>query len=407
MVPFPEDAAACSIGEKLGVDEEATTEEPKCSEEEKKKQKKKKPVVIFLDGVFDLTHFGHTNAFRQARALGDYLIVGVNSDESVAQAKGAMPVLTDEERQCAVAACRFVDEVLPASPYVMSEDYIESLVRDKGVDFFVHGDDPCLVDGRDVYAAVKAANRFRSIPRTEGVSTTVIVGRLLALTTDHHEGPVVEEASSAKPASTGCRGVFASQQPKFLVTSGIMQAFSSALPQQHSRESASGDQRTVYVDGCWDMFHAGHIDLLRRARDFGDRLIVGVHSDAEVNAHRGANHPVLCMHERMLSVLGCRYVDDVLLDAPWLVTREMLTTLGVSVVVRGSTRDCPECFGENTDPLAVPRSMGILQEVESQSRLTIEEIFRRLQLRRADMVDRQAQKQQKEEEWYRRKHVAQ
>ena len=72
-----------------------------------------KSLRIFIDGVFDLTHYGHMNAFRQARALGQHLVVGVNSDESVQEAKGFRPVLTDSERQRAVLGCRFVDEIVP------------------------------------------------------------------------------------------------------------------------------------------------------------------------------------------------------------------------------------------------------------------------------------------------------
>ena len=50
----------------------------------------------------------------------------------------------------------------------------------------VHGDDPCFVNGRDVYEDVKARGMFRSIPVTEGVSTTDIVGRMLLLHKEHH-----------------------------------------------------------------------------------------------------------------------------------------------------------------------------------------------------------------------------
>jgi ethanolamine-phosphate cytidylyltransferase len=57
-------------------------------ESEIRASKKKKEIRIFVDGAFDLFHFGHMNAFRQARALGTFLIVGVNSDESVARCKG-------------------------------------------------------------------------------------------------------------------------------------------------------------------------------------------------------------------------------------------------------------------------------------------------------------------------------
>ncbi|CAE8609547.1 unnamed protein product, partial [Polarella glacialis] len=118
------------------------------------------------------------------------------------------------ERQAAVAACRFVDEVVPASPYVMTEEYIQELVENNGIDYFVHGDDPCLVDGRDVYAAAKSAGRFCTIPRTDGISTTDIVGRLLLLSRDHHADIVGGIPTGGSSSSSS--GVFASQQSNFL-----------------------------------------------------------------------------------------------------------------------------------------------------------------------------------------------
>jgi ethanolamine-phosphate cytidylyltransferase len=56
-----------------------------------------KEVRIFMDGAFDMMHYGHMNAFRKARALGTYLIAGVNSDESIITCKGP-PICNDEER---------------------------------------------------------------------------------------------------------------------------------------------------------------------------------------------------------------------------------------------------------------------------------------------------------------------
>lgn len=69
------------------------------------------------------------------------------------------------------------------------------------------------------------------------------------------------------------------------------------------------------------MFHAGHVAILKQARVFGDYLIVGVHSDEVVNAQRGLNMPIMNLNERVLSVLGCAYVNDVLIDAPLKITR--------------------------------------------------------------------------------------
>jgi ethanolamine-phosphate cytidylyltransferase len=59
------------------------------------------------------------NAFRLARSLGTQLIVGLNSDESITECKGP-PLMKDDERLTMVGACKFVDEVIPGCPYVVS-----------------------------------------------------------------------------------------------------------------------------------------------------------------------------------------------------------------------------------------------------------------------------------------------
>ena len=131
----------------------------------------KKEIRIFMDGAFDLLHFGHMNAFRLARSLGTHLVVGVNSDESITQCKGA-PLMSDNERLTMVSSCKFVDEVIPGCPYIMSSEYLNWAIEKYKIDYVIHGDDPCIVDGKDVYEAAKAAGKFRNIPRTCGVSTT-------------------------------------------------------------------------------------------------------------------------------------------------------------------------------------------------------------------------------------------
>jgi ethanolamine-phosphate cytidylyltransferase len=77
-----------------------------------------KPVRIFVEGAFDLMHYGHANAFRQARSLGTYLVAGVNSSESIEACKGAAPIMSDDERVAVVSSCKWVDEVIPRTPYV-------------------------------------------------------------------------------------------------------------------------------------------------------------------------------------------------------------------------------------------------------------------------------------------------
>ena len=81
-------------------------------------KKVKKPVRVFTDGCFDMMHYGHANALRQARALGDVLVVGVHSDAAILANKGPT-VMKEQERYAAVAACKWVDEVVQDAPFAI------------------------------------------------------------------------------------------------------------------------------------------------------------------------------------------------------------------------------------------------------------------------------------------------
>jgi len=146
----------------------------------------RKPVRVYMDGCFDMMHFGHANALRQAKALGDYLVVGLCSDEEIIRHKGP-PVMNEKERYAAVASVKWVDEVIFGVPYEVTAEFLDRLIREYHIDYIVHGDDACYsANGQDAYYAVKKAGRFKTIKRTEGVSSTDLVGRMLLCTRDHH-----------------------------------------------------------------------------------------------------------------------------------------------------------------------------------------------------------------------------
>jgi cytidyltransferase-like protein len=82
------------------------------------------------------------------------------------------------------------------------------------------------------------------------------------------------------------------------------------------------------VAGAFDLFHVGHLDFLEKARAQGDYLIVGLHTDPVVNQYKGANYPIMNLHERVLSVLACRviFIDKMsfsilFLKSPYCVVR--------------------------------------------------------------------------------------
>lgn len=79
-----------------------------------------------------------------------------------------------------VESVKWVNEVIKDAPYDINEDFMKKLFNEYNIDYIIHGDDPCLLpDGSDAYALAKAAGRYKQIKRTEGVSSTDIVGKRL------------------------------------------------------------------------------------------------------------------------------------------------------------------------------------------------------------------------------------
>jgi rfaE bifunctional protein nucleotidyltransferase chain/domain len=71
--------------------------------------------------------------------------------------------------------------------------------------------------------------------------------------------------------------------------------------------------KTVFTNGCFDILHPGHVDLLTRARSLGSRLVVGLNSDASVRAIKGPERPLLGQQERKEILLALRAVDEVVI----------------------------------------------------------------------------------------------
>ncbi|CAG8525946.1 8554_t:CDS:2, partial [Racocetra fulgida] len=159
------------------------------------------------------------------------------------------------------------------------------------------------------YQAVKDAGRYRECKRTQGISTTELVGRMLLMTRDHHK----RKSSIAS------------------VNNEDLSTFSS---------SPSKQNKVVYVDGTFDLFHVGHIEFLKRAKALGDYLLVGVHDD--------------------------QYVDEVIIGAPYSVDDNVLSKVYiVDIVAHGNTPSLPDI--NNKDPYELPKKKGIYVEIENPS----------------------------------------
>lgn len=119
---------------------------------------------VITCGTFDLLHYGHINLLQRAKALGDYLIVAVSSDEFNRQ-KGKVCYFSYEERKCMVEALRCVDLVIPEECW----DQKISDVKEFRVDTFVMGD-----DWRGKFDFLQDFCEVTYLPRTPEISTTKI-----------------------------------------------------------------------------------------------------------------------------------------------------------------------------------------------------------------------------------------
>jgi ethanolamine-phosphate cytidylyltransferase/choline-phosphate cytidylyltransferase len=134
---------------------------------------------VYVDMVADLFHPGHVEFLRQARALGDELVVGIHSDEAAERYK-RRPIMTMQERAAVVAACRYVDEVVPDAPLAVDREWLER----HRIHLVVHGDDFDDDQRSRFYRVAIEMGIFRTVPYTAGISTGVLLARMRSADAD-------------------------------------------------------------------------------------------------------------------------------------------------------------------------------------------------------------------------------
>jgi glycerol-3-phosphate cytidylyltransferase len=94
--------------------------------------------------------------------------------------------------------------------------------------------------------------------------------------------------------------------------------------------------KTIYVIGVFDLFHTGHVELLRRSRELGNKLIVAINGDDMVASYK--RRPYLSENDRLAVVKACRYVDEAFIIRDY-DNKEYLKEYNVDVIVHGDEWD--------------------------------------------------------------------
>ena len=139
------------------------------------KLKKEGKKIVFTNGCFDILHIGHIRYLEETKKLGDVLIVGVNSDESVKALKGnGRPVVHDEERAEMLSALRFVDYVI-----IFHETTPEYLIEQLKPDIHVKGGDYTIEEIPESKLVESLGGKTVILKEIEGKSTSDIIQKII------------------------------------------------------------------------------------------------------------------------------------------------------------------------------------------------------------------------------------
>lgn len=151
------------------------------TKEEAKNNTLGRPIRVYADGIYDLFHAGHARQLMQCKKLfpNVYLIVGCCSDQLTHSKKG-QTVNNEWERYENLSHCRYVDEILKDAPWEIDNAFLEK----HRIDFVAHDEAPYVSftdtgDNNDIYKWLKDAGKFCATQRTEGVSTSDLITRIV------------------------------------------------------------------------------------------------------------------------------------------------------------------------------------------------------------------------------------
>ena len=128
--------------------------------------------------------------------------------------------------------------------------------------------------------------------------------------------------------------------------------------------------------------------------------------DTTINEHRGKNYPILNLQERVFNLLALKYVDDVVIGAPWAINEDLIKSLRVDLVVAGSQHKFDsdeELNPSHHDPYELPKKLGIFHEIHSDYNLDSDVLVKRIFNKRDHYLKKYEKKSNSEKGYYENK----
>jgi ethanolamine-phosphate cytidylyltransferase len=217
-----------------------------------------------------------------------------------------------------------------------------------------------------------------------------LVGRMLLCTRNHlipsssdiFADPKIMETlqNYSSPASGFGEGI-----PVYRYDNNLVPCVKGVIP--------TTSQKVVYVDGTFDLFTPGHIELLRLIHnsDPSSYLVVGLHDDYTINKIKGYNYPIMNIVERTLVLLQCKYLSALVISAPYIPSKEYLTLHLGDLSPREVWHGPTPVIG---DPYADAKSLGMFRQIKSHDwdDMSASKIVQRILDRKLEFEERQRKK---------------
>jgi cytidyltransferase-like protein len=133
---------------------------------------------VYIDGIFDLFHYGHLESFRKCKEIDNnvYLIVGVIGDK-VAEKYKRLPIIIEDHRYSIIKSISYVDKIVKNSPLIITKKFMDKYQIDLVIHGFLNKEDANKQD--DFFKYPKSVNKFHEIEYCRETSTTEIINKIV------------------------------------------------------------------------------------------------------------------------------------------------------------------------------------------------------------------------------------
>lgn len=277
-----------------------------------------RPIRVYGHGIHDFCREGHDRHFMQAKYAfpSVHLVVGMINDKDIQENTKDLKLVHNElERQECVFHCRHVDEVLCDVPWTLNEEFLSKhkfdyvTFTDQHMERLImsqpaFGNEQEQKDGAKFFQQLSTDGRYLKL-KHNFISLSDLNPQQLG----DSDGRIA--AFSDDPIATEKRNKCSYD-------------FNNRISAERAKSMPADRPIRIYADGIYDMFHPGHARQLKQAKEAFPHvhLMVGVVNDELTNRYKGPTIvPEAWRYDR---VRHCRYVDEVIRDAPWVLSQEFL-----------------------------------------------------------------------------------